>query len=104
MTGQDSFERDLGRAMEPRPAPAQLQRRIASIPLDHPRRRATSWVQRWLGEATLPWTIGATAAVASLMLGLWIGGVGLAGTDDNGNDELAALMFPSSQSMLGDEL
>ena len=55
--------------MEPRPAPVDLQRRIARIPLEHPRprgeRAAPSW-RRWLYGASTPWAASFTAAFASL--------------------------------------
>jgi len=113
MTEHESFERELGRSMEPRPAPAALQRRIARIPLEHPRPRgerpAPSW-QRWFNAVSASWAASMTAAMASLAVGFWLGFSGLADTADAtdtaalGNDEqLAALVFPSVPTTMGEE-
>ncbi len=107
MTGRDPFERDLGRMMEPRPAPDAVQRRIARIPQDHPRppleRPARSW-RRWFDTATAPWAASLTAALASLAIGFWLGFSGFVGTADAGNDEdLVSLVFPSVPTTLGEE-
>jgi hypothetical protein len=103
MTERDPFERELGRFMQPRPAPQDLQRRIADIPLEHPQRRpdrpAFSW-RRWLAGVGAPWTASVTAALASLAVGFWLGFSGLVDVTDTGNDEeLVALVFPSTPTM-----
>jgi len=110
MTERDPFERELGRVMEPRPAPPELQRRIARIPLEHPRPRgerpAHSW-RRWFDAGSAPWTASLTAALASLAVGFWLGFSGLADATDTayaGNDEeLASLVFPSIPTTMGEE-
>jgi hypothetical protein len=110
MTERDPFERELGRAMEPRPAPADLQRRIARIPLEHPRPRgerpARSW-RRWFDAVSAPWAASMTAAVASLAVGFWLGFSGLADTISPayaGNDEeLVSLVFPSVPTTMGEQ-
>jgi len=111
MTEHDAFERDLGRSMEPRPAPADLQRRIARIPLEHPRprgeRRPSSW-RRWFNAGSVPWAASMTAAFASLAVGLWLGVSGIADTDttlaSNNDEELVAAVFPSvPTTMMGEE-
>jgi hypothetical protein len=96
--------------MEPRPSPADLQRRIARIPLEHPRARgerpARSW-RRWLDAVSTPWTASMTAAVASLAVGFWLGFSGLADTIGPayaGNDEeLVSLVFPSVPTTMGEQ-
>jgi hypothetical protein len=109
MTERDPFERELGRVLEPRPAPADLQRRIARIPLEHPRPRgerpARSW-RLWFGAVSAPWAASMTAALASLALGFWLGFSGLddAGTAYADNDEeLVSLVFPSVPTTMGEE-
>jgi hypothetical protein len=109
MTEHDPFERDLGRSMEPRPAPADLQRRIARIPLEHPRPRGErppfSW-RRWFNAGSAPWAASMTAAFASLAVGFWLGFSGIADTDTTmaSNDEdLVALVFPSTPITMGEE-
>lgn len=107
MTERDLFERELTRAMAPRPAPAELQRRIARIPLEHPRgaQSAPFW-RRWLDAVSAPWAASMTAAFASLAIGFWLGFSGLvetttttaAGTDE----ELVSLVFPSVPTTMGD--
>src|SRR5262249_35255933 len=109
MTGHDPFERDLGRLMEPRPAPAALQRRIARIPLEHPRQRgerpAPAW-RRWFGAASVPWAASMSAALASLAIGFWLGFSGLTDVDSayaSSDEELVSLVFPSAPTTIGDE-
>jgi hypothetical protein len=109
MTERDPFERELGRAMAPRPAPAELQRRIARIPFEHPRPRgerpARSW-RRWFAAASVPWAASMTAALASLAVGFWLGFSGLAdtGTAYAGNDEeLVSVVFPSVPTTMGEQ-
>lgn len=91
--------------MAPRPAPADLQRRIADIPRDHPRRRgAPSW-RRWLDAFSMPWTASLAGAVASLAVGFWLGFSGLVETSDayaDSDEELVSLVFPSVPTTMGD--
>ena len=109
MTERDPFERELGRVMEPRRAPADLQRRIARIPLEHPRPRgdriAQSW-RRWFDAASAPWAASLTAALASLALGFWLGFSGLGDTGAayaDTDEELVSLVFPSVPTTMGEE-
>lgn len=113
MTERDPFERELGRLMNPRPAPAELQRRIARIPLEHPRPRgerpARSW-RRWFGAGSAPWAVSLTAAFASLAVGFWLGFSGVADDTDavdtaslNNDEELVALVFPDEPTVMGEE-
>ena len=111
MTGQDPFERELGRAMEPRPAPADLQRRIARIPLEHPRslgeRPGRSW-WRWFSAESAPWAVSVAGAFASLAVGLWLGFSGVGDSidtayADSNDEELVALVFPSVPTTMGEE-
>lgn len=110
MTERDPFERDLGRSMAPRSAPAELQRRIARIPLEHPRdgRPARSWLG-WLRGDGAPWAAGLACAFASLAIGFWLGFSGL--VDDAGigdtpsagaDEDLVALVFQSVPTTIGD--
>jgi len=100
MTERDSFERELERGMSPRRAPDDLQRRIARIPLDHPRAaRPKRSLLRWFSGDGAPWTAGLAGAFASLAIGFWLGFSGTVdGTTivDTGVDEdVVALVFPS---------
>lgn len=103
MTERDAFERELEQGMSPRRAPDALQRRIARIPLDHPRgaRTRRSWL-RWLTGDAAPWTVGLAGAFASLAIGFWLGFSGvvdsttIVDTASAGADEdVVALVFPS---------
>lgn len=107
MTEHDSFERDLTRAMAPRAAPMELQRRIARIPLEHPRgeRPAPFW-RRWLDTVSAPWLASMTAAFASLAIGFWLGVSGLVETTSTASaspdEELVSLVFSSVPTTMGD--
>lgn len=102
MTERDSFERELERAMAPRRAPEDLQRRIARIPLDRPRpaRTGRSWL-RWFSGDGVTWTAGLAGAIASLAIGFWLG---FSGTVDSttiidtasatADEDVVALVFP----------
>ena len=101
MTERDDFERELERGMSPRRVPEDLQRRIARIPLDHPRgaRTKRSWLG-WLRGDAAPWTAGLAGAFASLAIGFWLGFSGLVDgstiVDTTSSDEdVVALVFPS---------
>jgi hypothetical protein len=106
MTEHDPFEQELGRLMEPRPAPAEVQRRIARIPLEHPRPRgerpARSW-RSWFGANSAPWAAGLAGAFASLAVGFWLGFSGLDAASANNDEELVALVFPSAPTVMGEE-
>ena len=101
MTEHDAFERELERGMSPRRAPEALQRRIARIPLDHPRepQAKRSWLS-WLSGDGAPWTAGLAGAFASLAIGFWLG---FSGTVDGttiidsatADEDVVALVFPS---------
>lgn len=108
MTERDFFERQLERTMAPRPAPADLQRRIARIPLEHPRDAGPKpfW-RRWLDGMSAPWAASMTAALASLAIGFWLGSSGLVETTDIASasmddEELVSLVFPSVPTTIGD--
>jgi hypothetical protein len=108
MTERDDFERKLERGMSPRRAPEDLQRRIARIPLDHPRAaRPKRSLLRWFSGDGVPWTAGLAGAFASLAIGFWLGFSGMVdGTtivDTAGSDEdVVALVFPSVPTTIGD--
>ena len=93
--------------MAPRPAPADLQRRIARLPLEHPRdmRPAPFW-RRWLDAVSAPWAASMTAALASLAIGFWLGFSGTVETTDiasaGADEELVSLLFPSIPATMGD--
>ena len=102
MTERD-FERELERGLSPRRAPDDLQRRIARIPIDHPReaRANRSWL-RWFSGDSAPWAAGLAGAFASLAIGFWLG---FSGTVDgttiidtasaSADEDAVALVFPS---------
>lgn len=93
--------------MAPRSAPADLQRRIARIPLEHPHdaRRAPFW-RRWLDAVSAPWAASMTAALASLAIGFWLGFSGRVETTDiasaGADEELVSLVFPSVPASMGE--
>ncbi len=108
MTEHDSFEQDLQRAMTPRSAPTELQRRIARIPLEHPRPAgAAPFWRRWLDAVSAPWAASMSAALASLAVGFWLGFSGLVETASTAyastEDDLATLVFQSVPTAMGDE-
>lgn len=107
MTNHDPFERHLQAGLAVEPAPDALHRRIAQIPLDHPRGARTSLWQRlfgaWSAEST-SWATGLAAAAASLAIGFWLGFSGLAVTDEPRDDSLVAMAFGDVSADLGDEL
>ena len=86
--------------MSPRRAPEDLQRRIARIPLDHPRGARTK--RSWL-------TAGLAGAFASLAIGFWLG---FSGTVDSttivdvasasADEDVVALVFSSVPTTIGD--
>jgi hypothetical protein len=109
MTERD-FERELERRLSARRAPEDLQRRIARIPLDHPRaaRRRRSWLH-WLSGGGAPWTAGLAGAFASLAIGFWLGfsgvvdGTTIVDTASAGADEdLVALVFSDAPLTFGE--
>ena len=105
MTERD-FERELERGMSPRRAPEDLQRRIARIPLDHPRgtRTRRSWLS-WLSGDGAPWTAGLAGAFASLAIGFWLGFSGLVDGSTvsvNQDEDVVAVVFPSVPTTIGD--
>lgn len=93
--------------MAPRPAPTELQRRIARIPLDHPRAAGPEpfW-RRWLETVSAPLAASMTAALASLAIGFWLGFSGLVETTSlasaDTDEELVSLVFPSVPASMGD--
>ena len=109
MTENDRFEHELERALGPRSAPEDLQRRIAHIPLEHPRgeRRAAPFWRRWLDGVSAPWAASMTAAAASLAVGFWLGFTGLVETTssayaDTTDEDMVTLVFPSVPTNMGD--
>jgi hypothetical protein len=110
MTERDPFERELERGMSPRRAPEALQRRIARIPLDHPRkaRTARSWL-RWFSGDGAPWSVGLAGALASLAIGFWLGFSGMVDSTTivdtasvSSDEDVVALVFPSVPTTIGD--
>ena len=100
------FERELERGMSPRRAPEDLQRRIARIPLDHPRvaRARRSWL-RWFSGDGAPWAAGLAGAFASLAIGFWLGFSGLVDGSTvsvNQDEDVVAVVFPSVPTTIGD--
>ena len=106
MTERDDFERELERGLSPRRAPEEFQRRIARIPLDHPRgqRAPRSWL-RWLRGDAAPWSAGLAGAFASLAIGFWLGVSGMVdstSTSASADEDVVALVFPSVPTTIGD--
>lgn len=111
MTELDPFEQELRAGLAAERAPDSLRRRIARIPLEHPRAAVTprGTLARWLGDvwlsaATRPWATSFAAAAASLVIGLWLGLSGLAVSESgSGEDELVAMIFSDVPTTIGDE-
>jgi hypothetical protein len=108
MTEHDSFEQELQRAMAPRSAPTELQRRIARIPLELPRPAgAAPFWRRWLDAVSAPWAASMSAALASLAVGFWLGFSGLVETTSTAyastDDDLASLVFQSVPTAMGED-
>lgn len=105
--GQDQFERDLQAGLTVEKAPDHLYRRIAQIPLEHPRGARTGFWQRlrdrWSVETT-SWASGVAAAAASLAIGFWLGFSGMAPIDESDGDSLVAIAFGDISADLGGEL
>lgn len=108
MTERDAFERELERNLSPRRAPEDLRRRIARIPLDHPRGAPPKRsLLRWFSGDRAPWTAGLAGAFASLAIGFWLG---FSGTVDGttiiefagADEDVVALVFPSEPTTIGD--
>lgn len=106
-SGQDPFERHLQAGLAAEAAPDSLHRRVAQIPLEHPRGARTSLWQRlrehWSAETT-SWATGLAAAAASLAIGVWLGVAGVASDDTDTQDVFAAVVYNDLPSSLGDEL
>lgn len=107
MTDHDPFERHLRTGLAAEPAPDSLHRRIAQIPLEHPRGARTGvWqrlLERWSAESA-SWATGLAAAAASLVIGLWLGVAGVASDTTDTQDDFAAVVYNDLPSSLGDEL
>jgi hypothetical protein len=107
-SGQDPFERHLQDGLAAESAPDTLYRRVAQIPLEHPRAvRAGLWQRlfgRWSAESA-SWATGLAAAAASLAIGLWLGVAGVASDETtDAQDEFAAVVYNDLPASLGDEL
>jgi len=111
--GHDPFERNLQSGLAAERAPDSLQRRIAQVPLEHPRgarvglrqrRIGRSWFSPWFSGEAASWTTGLAAAAASLAIGFWLGFSGLAADESDGDDALVAMVFGDVSQNLGDEL
>lgn len=111
MTDQDPFERHLRAGLAAESAPDSLHRRIAQIPLEHPRnaqinRWPSLWQRlfgRWSAESA-SWATGLAAAAASLVIGVWLGVAGVASDTTDAQDDFAALVYNDLPASLGDEL
>jgi hypothetical protein len=104
---QDPFERHLQAGLAAEPAPDALYRRIAQIPLEHPRGARMGLWQRlfgsWSAEST-SWATGLAAATASLVIGLWLGVAGVASDESDDQDVFAAVVYNDLPASLGEEL
>lgn len=107
MTHNDPFERELEAGLAAERAPDSLYRRIAQIPLDHPRAaQAGLWQRlfgRWFSAEAASWASGLAAAAASLAIGLWLGFSGVA-ADNETEDALVAVVYTGLPGSLGDAL
>jgi len=107
MNDQDQFERHLQAGLAAEPAPDSLYRRIAQIPLEHPRNaRGGFWQrlrERWSAEET-SWATGLAAAAASLVIGVWLGVAGVASDETDNQDVFASVVYNDLPASLGDEL
>ncbi len=107
MNEHDPFERHLQAGLAAEPAPDALYRRIAQIPLEHPRQARMSFWQRlrdrWSAETT-SWASGLAAAAASLVIGLWLGVAGVAVDESDNQDVFASVVYNDLPASLGDEL
>lgn len=107
MTDHDPFERHLQAGLTAEPAPDSLYRRIAQIPLEHPRGARTSLWQRLFGRWSAErasWATGLAAAAASLVIGVWLGVAGVASDPSDNQDEFASVVYNDLLANLGDEL
>ena len=113
MTEHDPIERELRTALAVERAPVALQRRIAQIPLEHPRRPVAGrspglgWLQfarSWFSAEAASWTTGLAGAAASLVIGLWLGFAGVGVDNGDGDDDLVALVYSDLPTSIGDEL
>ncbi|MDF1585881.1 hypothetical protein [Marinimicrococcus flavescens] len=80
----------LDRALGPEPAPPALQRRLAGIPVEHPRRAGL--LAGWLGGRGLA-AGGLAAMAAAALLGFWLGSTSLAPVMELEEGELVTLAF-----------
>lgn len=113
MTNHDPFEHDpverhLEAGLAAEPAPDRLYRRIAQIPLDHPRvARVGLWSRlfgRSLSAETASWAGGLAAAAASLAIGLWLGFAGVVADSGDNDEPLATIVYSALPISLGDAL
>lgn len=112
MTEHDPIERELRTALAAERAPEALQRRIAQIPLEHPRpivgrSPGIGWLQSarsWFSAEAASWATGLAGAAASLVIGLWLGFAGVGVDNGDGDDDLVALVYSDLPTSLGDEL
>lgn len=104
---EENFERHLQAGLAAEPASDQLYRRIAQIPLDHPRAARVGLWQRLFGQLsaeTASWAGGLAAAAASLAIGFWLGFAGVGPGDEPADDSLVAMAFGDVSADIGDEL
>jgi hypothetical protein len=105
--GQDPFERHLQAGLAAESAPDSLHRRIAHIPLEHPRSVRTNLWQRLFGRwsaESASWATGLAAAAASLVIGVWLGVAGVASDTTDTQDDFATVVYNDLPASLGDEL
>jgi hypothetical protein len=104
----DPFERNLEAGLAHGRAPDELYRRIAQIPLEHPRgARAGLWSRlfgRLLSAEGASWTGGLAAAAASLAIGLWLGFAGIIPDDSIEDEGLATVVYSALPISFGDTL
>lgn len=105
MMDDERLEQELRAGLAADRAPDSLHRRIARIPLEHPRPAGPRWRKAaWFALASPPWATSFAAAAASLAIGIWLGFSGLAASDAGGSEEdLVALVFSGVPTTMGDE-
>lgn len=104
MIDDERLEQELRAGLAADRAPDSLHRRIARIPLEHPRPAKAPWRgASWFTLASPPWATSFAAAAASLAIGIWLGFSGLAASDAGGSeDDLVALVFGGVPTTIGD--
>lgn len=95
----EKLDRGLKRLMKPAAISPAFRQRLDQIPQQHAAQHAT----RWLWVRT-PWFGGATAAAASLAVGVLVGALGLIPAAEDESNDVVTLLFDPTQELFGDDL